>query len=458
MGGLLTSLEFKVGALVVAVGALIGAMSMQVSDDPTFLSRKQSAYFLIPSATGLIKGSAVKSAGIPVGVIKNISLQGGQARIDITVKSDVPLKTSAVVSIKSVGILGDKHIEVFPGADEDPPLANGAQILNVRDQGSLDNIMSKVGDIAESLRQVADNLREATSESGTSKHILGRIMQNVEKLTADLSQITSENKDQIREIVDQVNGITSSLDELINDQSEEGFKKTWKRTMARIDSTMKNIDEVAAKVNKGEGTIGKLINDETTVDELNIALGGISSILDTVNRMQTAFDYNGNYLGAMGETKSNIAINIQPGLDRFYHIGIVDDPLGLIRETNTVTSGSATSDITEVKTYKNQTKFTLLYGMNFWDLAVRGGIIESTGGLGIDYYFFRRKLALTMEAFDFDKMNLRFQARYYVLWGLYLQAGMEDSLNNRGRRSGYLGAGLFLTNDDLKLVFARGPF
>lgn len=458
MGGLLKSLEFKVGALVVLVGGLIGAMSMQVSDDPTFLSRKQNAYFLLPSATGLIKGSAVKSAGIPVGVIKNISLQGGQARVDISVKPDVPLKTSAVVSIKSVGILGDKHVEVFGGDENDPPLADGAQILNVRDQGSLDNIMTKVGDIAESLKKVADNLAEATNENGTSKHILGRIMQNVEKLTADLSQITSENKDQIREIVDQVNNITSSLDELINDETDEGFKKTWKRTMVRIDSTMKNIDEVASKINKGEGTIGKLINDETTVDELNTALGGISGILDTVNRMQTAFDYNGNYLGTVGETKSNIAINIQPGLDRFYHIGIVDDPLGVIRETNTVTSGSTTSDITEVKTYKNRTKFTLLYGLNFWDLSLRGGIIESTGGFGIDYHFFRRKLALTVEAFDFDKTNLRIQARYYMFWGLYLQAGMEDSLNNRDRRTGYLGAGLFLTNDDLKLIFATGPF
>jgi phospholipid/cholesterol/gamma-HCH transport system substrate-binding protein len=63
-----------------------------------------------------------------------------------------------------------------------------------------------------------------------------------------------------------------------------------------------------------------------------------------------------------------------------------------------------------------------------------------------------------MEAFDFDKTNLRLQARYYLFWGLYLQAGMEDSLNNRDRRSSYLGAGLFLTNDDLKLIFARGPF
>lgn len=456
--GFLKTLELKVGALVILVGGLIGIMSMQVSDDPAFLQRKQHAYFLLPSANGLIKGSAVKSAGIPIGVIKDITLQSGQARIDISVKADVPLKTSAVVAIKSMGILGDKHVEIYAGEDTDPPLASGAQILNVKDQGSLDNIITKVGDIADSLKKVSDNLADAVSDDGTNKHILGRIMLNIEKLTGDLSQITGENKKQISEIVDQVHDITSSLDELINDESDDGFKKTWKRTMVRIDSTMKNIDEVAAKVNKGEGTIGKLINDDTTVEELNTAIQGVSNLLDGASRIQTAFDFHGNYLGEIGETKTNIGIHIQPGLDRFYYIGIIDDPAGVVKETNIKQTGSSTADYDEVKTYKNKTKFTLLYGMNFWDFTIRGGIIEDRGGLGVDYNFFRRKLRLSAEAFDFDKTNLRFNVRYNLMWGIYVQAGIDDALDNNKRQSGYLGAGLFLTNDDLKLLLTKASF
>ena len=107
---------------------------------------------------------------------------------------------------------------------------------------------------------------------------------------------------------------------------------------------------------------------------------------------------------------------------------------------------------------KSKTKFSLLYGMNFWDLTVRGGIIESSGGLGIDYHFFRKKLKLSVEAFDFDQTNLRLSARYEVLWGLYVLAGYDDALNNQKVQSGYLGAGLFLTNDDLKLLLTKAPF
>lgn len=459
--GWIKTLEFKVGALVVFVGGLLAAMTMQVSDDPAFLSRKQHAYFLLPTANGLIKGSAVKSAGIPVGVIKDITLQSGQARIDISVKADVPLKTSAVVGIQSMGILGDKHVEIYAGEESDPPLADGAQILNVKDSGSLDNIIAKVGDIADSLKKVSDNLADAVSEDGTNKHILGRVMQNIEKLTADIAQITGENKQQIGEIVDQVHNITTSIDELVNDESTEGFKQTWKRTMARIDSTMKNIDEVTGKVNRGEGTIGKLINDETTVEELNTAIQGVSSLFDGASRLQTAFDFHADYLGDIGETKTNIGIHIQPGLDRFYYIGIIDDPAGVVRDTNTLKTDPVTGAVTlnedETKTYKNRTKFTILYGMNFWDFTIRGGIIEDRGGLGLDYNFFRKKLRLSVEAFDFDKTNLRLNARYNVMWGIYVQAGVEDALDNNNRQSGYLGAGLFLTNDDLKLLLTKVP-
>lgn len=247
--------EFKVGSLVVIVGGLIGLMSMQVSDDPSFLGKSQHAWFLLDNAAGLIKNSGVKTAGIPIGVIKDIRLQDGRARVEISIKSDIPVYTSASVEIKSIGILGDKHVEVNPGSISDPPLPEGGQILNVKDKGSLDNVLAQVGDIAGSLKQVAEVVREAVSDDGTQKHVLGRIMKNIEKITDDVKDITGENKEQISEIVDQVNDITRTLDELINDESDDGLKKTWKKTLTRLDSTMKNIDEISTKINKDRKSV-----------------------------------------------------------------------------------------------------------------------------------------------------------------------------------------------------------
>lgn len=449
---LLRATEFKVGLLVIAVGSLIAVMSMQVSDDPSYLGRSKKAWFLLPNAGGLVKNSAVRSAGIPVGVIKEIRLQDGQARIDITIKSEIPLTTSAAIEIKAQGILGDSHVEVYPGSPTDAPLPDNAQIMNIKSQGSLDNLMAQVGEVAASLKVVTKNLQEATSEDGTRKHILGRIVKNIETITNDLAQVTSENKNKIGEIVDQIHDVTSSLQAIANDNGDKGLKKTWEN----LSVTVKNLENVTAKINRGEGTIGKLLSDEATAEKVESAIDGVNDFVGAASRIQTSLDFRTEYLGTVGNWKSTIGVYIQPGLDRFYYLGIVNDPAGVVETTRTQTTGTTTGDITEKRIYSDKIKLTLLFGKNFWDLTLRGGIIENGGGLGVDYYFFRRKLKLSTEFFDFTRTNWRTFATYYFYHGLYVDVGINDTLNNNSARSGYAGAGLYLTNDDLKLLLTKG--
>lgn len=457
--GFLSLAEFKVGILVVVIGGVIAFMSMQVSDDPSYLGRSKKAWFLLPNASGLIKGSAIKAAGIPVGVIKDIRLQDGLARLDITVKSDVGLTRSATVQLRSNGILGDKSIEVNPGVLGDPELEDGGQIVNVKTGGGLDDVMTQVADIAGSLKDVSVNLKEAISDDGTNKHILGRIVQNVEVLTRDLAQMTSENKEQIGEIVDQVHDITSTLDDLINDESDKGFKKTWKNTMARLDNSMKNIEDITNKINKGEGTIGKLISDEQTAEDVSSAIEGISGLVDSANKITTGIDFNSYYLNEVKGAHTAIGVTIQPGLDRYYYLGLISDPAGVVETSNTkITSGGATVESDETKTYKSKTKFTVLYGKNFFDWTLRGGLIDNTGGIGVDYNMLNYKLKASFEAFDFEKLQLRASLNYKLFYGIYLVGGYNDILNKREANSAFVGAGVFLTNDDLKLLLTRSPF
>lgn len=453
----LQAAEVKVGILVLVVGSLIAVMSMQVSDDPSYLSRSKKAWFLLDNAGGLIKNSAVRSAGIPVGVIKDVRLQDGRARIDITVKSEVELTTSAYVEIKAQGILGDKHVEVYPGSPTDPPLPDGAQILIVKDRGSLDNLVTSVSEVTGSLKDVADSLREAVTEDGTRKHVLGRIVKNIETLTQDLAEISSENKGKLSEIIDQVHDVTSSIQDVMKDESDNGFKATW----ARASNAVKNLEEVTDKINSGEGTIGKLINDETTVTELNTAIEGVSSIFDSVSRVQTGFDFRAEYLSEVQDSRTYIGLKIQPGLDRYYYLALVDDPAGTVnteRIETTDNNGGSGTDVTYRKTFQNKTKLTALFAKNFWDFTFKGGLIENTGGFGVDYSFFRQKMKFSVEAFDFAQTNVRASVTYNVLWGLYVTGGVHDALNKSDRRSSYLGAGLFLTNDDLKLLLSSSPF
>jgi phospholipid/cholesterol/gamma-HCH transport system substrate-binding protein len=457
--GFLGTAEFKVGAMVISMAGLIAFMSMQVSDDPSYMGRSKKAWFLLPNASGLIKGSAIRSAGIPVGAIKDVKLQDGQARIDVTIKSDINLTRSASVELRANGILGDKYIEVYPGASTDPALEDGGQILNVKKGGSLDDVMSQVSEITGSLKDVAKNLNESVTNNGTNQHILGRIVQNIEKLTADIAEMTSENKDKIGDIIEQTHNITETLDELVNDDSDQGFKKTWKSAMVNIDKSLKNIQEITDKVNRGEGTIGKLISDEKTAEDVSSAIEGLSGLVDTANKVSTGVDFNGYYLNQVGAAQSAIGIQIQPGLDRYYYLGIITDPAGVVEKTNVqTTTGGSTTSVDEVKTFKSKTKFTALYAKNFYDLTLKGGLIENTGGIGIDYHFIQNRFMASVEAYDFEKLQLRTSLSAKLAYGFYVKGGYSDMLDKNNARSVFAGAGIFLTNDDLKLLLTKSPF
>ncbi len=456
---LLKANELKVGLMVVLIAGLVGAMSMQVSDNPNLFSSPRKVYFLLPDAAGLVKGSAVKMAGIPVGTIRNISLQDGQARVDLGVSPDIPLYQTAAIELKSQGILGDRYIEIYPGSPTDPPIESGDQILRIRSKGSIDGLVNEFIDLGKTVNEIAVMLKESMAENGTRAHSIGRIVNNIEKLTQDLSEITAENKDKVGEIVDQVRNVTATLDEILNEEGPDGFKAQWDRSLAHIDSSLKNIDEITGKINRGEGTIGKLVNDESTIEEVNSAVSGINNYLDAANKVQTGIDVNSYYLGQVGAAKTNISLIIQPGLDRYYMLGVVDDPAGVVETTETkTTTGGNTTETKEVKTYKNKVKFSAQFAKNFYNFTVRGGLIENTGGVGFDYKLFRDKLILSLEAFDFTQLNLRAQAKYNIYRGIYVLGGFSDILDKSNKYSNYLGAGLSLTNDDLKLLLTKSPF
>ncbi|MCB0357366.1 MAG: MCE family protein, partial [Bdellovibrionales bacterium] len=86
--------------------------------------------------------------------------------------------------------------------------------------------------------------------------------------------------------------------------------------------------------------------------------------------------------------------------------------------------------------------------------TVKGGIMESAGGIGFDYHLLNRRLRLSLEALDFEDVNVRAFIRFQLLKGIYLVGG-GDELANKDLRSSFIGAGIFITNDDLKTLASK---
>ncbi|MCB0414032.1 MAG: MCE family protein [Bdellovibrionales bacterium] len=451
------TVEAKVGLMVVAIAAIIGSMTLKVSKGPGMFQSYNEFHIDMKDASGLIEKSAIRMAGIKVGFIDKIELEDGHARVWIFVKDKVKITSSGYIEVKADGILGDKHIEMHQGVASDRILKDGDKIENIKNTGSLDDVLNKVGDIADSLKTVADNLNKATTGDGDSTTPLGRIVKNIEKLTKDISEITGDNKEKINNIVTRVESITKTIDELVNDETDEGFRAAWQNavnSLKRIDTSLKNIEEVTEKINNGKGTIGRLINEDDTVEKINTAVDNVNEFLGGATKMETSIDFHTEALMTPGLSKSYLGVRIQPGLDRYYDIQIVDDPRGVTSVTETNQTGTTTSDIVETKTDKSAIKFTALFAKNFYNFTLKGGLIESTGGFGFDYMMLRNKLRFSVEAYDFEDFHLKSFIRYNIWNGVYVIGGADD-VTDPNNMSSFIGAGLFLTNDDLKVLATK---
>jgi len=146
------------------------------------------------------------------------------------------------------------------------------------------------------------------------------------------------------------------------------------------------------------------------------------------------------------DTKSYLNLKIQPKADKYYLLGLVSDPAGLTTTTDTVTTevpGGTTSTHKE-KTDRDKLKFNAQIAKRYKDFVFRGGILESTGGLGLDYLLYDDRLKLSFEAFDFDndsRTHLKFGANLSFLKYLYLTAGFDDFISDEDNSSFLLALG-----------------
>ena len=95
----------------------------------------------------------------------------------------------------------------------------------------------------------------------------------------------------------------------------------------------------------------------------------------------------------------------------------------------------------------------------YYDFTVRAGIIESTGGAGADYYLFKDKAKLSLEAWDFNRSStphLKASASYDFFKHLFLVAGGDD-LSSKERRSFFAGGGIKFEDEDLKYLITSVP-
>jgi len=313
--------------------------------------------------------------------------------------------------------------------------------------------------------------------------VLDRLLSRVDHIAATVEGVTTAEADDVKSSIRNVREITESIKSLIGTTHEQVAKLGEKgggsidklqSSIDNLDKTMKNIETVTERIEKGEGTVGRLVSDDTIARNVEQITEDAGGFVRSITQLQTIVGLRSEYNFLTNSFKNYLAITLMPRPDKFYLIELVEDPRGYRSKTLTVTNNSATGTTSETKiTLSEQLRFTLQFGKRIGlspNTAIGGrfGIKESTGGIAGDLYLFRDRLLLSVDVFDVKSNTYpRIKATaQYAIWerNLFLIGGVDDLANyTRGTGGGalfdyFVGAQLVFNDEDLRslLLFGGG--
>jgi len=484
---------FKVGVVVlVAIGAftwMFGQVREGIGDD----AAGYRVYAVFKDASGLNPKTRVTIAGIDVGEIHKVELVGDEAKVWVRVNT--PLRSDAIIAKKQVSLLGEYALTLSPGYTGEP-LRDGDRIKNIRVDVSPADLMADLKKITANVTDITQSLK-AVLGGGEGEQKLISILSNIDRTVSDLQEAVAQNAPKVDLVVDNVvrvteqarrltgefriganriledaEAVTRNVRDIVGDNTgvvQEGFdgvKGSVRRlqdALDKLDGTLDAAKSIATKIDEGQGTIGRLVNDDRLIDSVSDLVDESGSFVRQITRLQTIVAMRADYYISRGAVRNAVDLKLQPRPDKYYMLSLVDDPRGSTSISETITS---TSDSTEDPVIREQRTVTedrfrlsLQFAKRLYMLTGRIGLIENTGGVGLDAQFFDDSLKLSADLFDFDSNvwpRLRLEAMYTFFTHLYIAAGIDEVLNDE-LTDGFVSIGLTFNDEDLKAILSTAP-
>jgi len=136
------NVELAVGLFMILGILCLGYLSVKLGKMEVFGSRGYEIIAVFSNSGGVRAGSVVSVAGVEVGRVKSVALDGDQARVTLVVNDDVKIPADSIASIKTQGLIGEKFIELTLGAEE-ANLQPGQRIRDTQPPLDLESLIAK---------------------------------------------------------------------------------------------------------------------------------------------------------------------------------------------------------------------------------------------------------------------------------------------------------------------------
>ncbi len=237
------------------------------------------------SVPGLQPGDPVFIRGVWAGKVLEIRLTQGLPIVSIGFAEIRSLPRDSEVFLQSEGLLGGKMIDVRVGSDIERVYADH-DTLQGRSGGGIEEMTDQAGAVAQRLEAVLADRNIAHIDAllanmdSTAVHLKQTLSENRETLAAvldtaalaarDARGLLGENRADVRQVVGNLRRMTQRLD---------GVARDMETVLESLGTSLSDLNEVSGKLRRGEGTLGRLIQDESLYLDLRRTLASVDSLI-----------------------------------------------------------------------------------------------------------------------------------------------------------------------------------
>lgn len=274
------SREIKTGIIVIG-GILLFILGFSYLKSTPLFDNSKTLYAIYPDVGGLQAGTVVSINGYGVGKVNDIKFKDTQGNLVVTftVSSDFQFSKNSTVELYDTGIIGGKGLQITPVFDGAENVRSGDTLSTETRPGLTELAQEKLTPLfkkfesavsdADSVLINVNNVLDTETKKDLQKAIngLSELMVSLNGSAKVLNDILANNEQKLDSSLTNFETLTSNFAKLSDTLNNAGLG----RTLASLETTMSNLDKVISKIEQGDGTLGKLMDDKELYSNLTDA-------------------------------------------------------------------------------------------------------------------------------------------------------------------------------------------
>jgi phospholipid/cholesterol/gamma-HCH transport system substrate-binding protein len=447
-------IEAKVGVFIFLGIVFLFFMSTQVNDLNIASKKDFKINGIVSNIAGLEKNAKVKLNGLDIGFVKEFELEGNKVKINMVLKKKVDIPVDSTIMLAQSSMLSGKFVEIIPGSSYEY-LQQDSSITNEKSYASFDKTSDSVDQAANEVKVFISELREMLN-SGTREDVQTSIS-NIKSFTQRLDNLIKNNEEMFQDTLHNFNEMAIDLSEAgrrfgsMSDRfssSADTINDRLPDILDRFENIEKNIDTILIE-NK------KPLNDAITSANKFFSEGGdafnkLDELLSSASQSELELGLRGEMMANDGFMKSYVSVKYSTNPTQFYLLELVST------EDYSMKDGKQNNP---EKHDESKYLVSAQFGKRFNDIIFRGGLIEGTGGVAMDYLTKHDRVKTSLELFDFNAVNdargdnahAKFTVSYNMRKYIDFYAGYDNFLNNDSANV-FAGVGIKFIDNDIKAL------